>query len=482
MSTILRHNSEKSPIFLENIDQALQECNRIGVTDVSTQVQKREIPTALRKSSGGLPSSFSRRCRDTEETPEKLVSAANFPPFSSPELDTLAQLWTGTEYQIDTSLLKRAVAKHKTLEVLFPLIDLKSSLYKSYWKTFHCCNVLLQEDKKITGKYCNNRWCLVCNRIRTAKLINGYLPGIKQDLVDPYFVTLTIPNVPGPDLRRSISEMTRTIRKITNLFRNRRDFKLRGIRKIECTYNSKSKEFHPHLHLLVGGIHVANQLRAEWLIHYPDATFEAQDIRPADQNSLIELFKYSTKLSAKGKDDPKALDTIFKALYQKRIFQPIGMKKLSVSEDIDEIQAQEIESLKSAIEVWEWKHEVSDWVNPSGEGLTGCQEYKKGKDSTGSNRIQLQLETKKIIDQKFFETYRSEILDKRSLKETISAFESDIRIENFVVTARNLNTGIPIYNKKEVLSESFETDSSEILDKRSLKETILAFESDIRIE
>jgi len=303
------------------------------------------------------------------------VSGASSLPF----LDTLAQLRTGLPEIPENVFKKRAIAKYKTLDVLFPLIDLHSSLNKAYWRTYHCCNVLLQEDKKITGKYCNNRWCMVCNRIRTAKLINGYLPAIKQDLKDPYFVTLTIPNVPGKDLRKALDKMTRTIRQITDLFRNRRTFKLKGIRKIECTYNTRSKDFHPHLHLLIDGIDIANELVSEWLNHYPEANKRGQDLRPADQNSLIELFKYSTKLSAKEKEEPEALDVIFKALYKKRIFQPIGMRKLSVSEDIEEIQAQEIDSLKSAIDVWTWEHEVSDWVNASGEGLTGCEEYKNEK-------------------------------------------------------------------------------------------------------
>jgi len=288
----------------------------------------------------------------------------------SPLLDTLAQPGTNPPANPVNILKKRAVAKHQTIEIILPLIDLNSSLNKAYWSTFHCCNVLLQDGKKITGKYCNNRWCIVCNRIRTAKLINGYLPRISQDLADPFFVTLTIPNVPGPDLRRSINEMTRTIIKINHLFRHRRNFRLKGIRKIECTFNFRSKEFHPHLHLLVDGIEVAKELVKEWMNHYPDADKRGQDLRPADQNSLIELFKYSTKITAESKNNPEALDTIFKALYKKRVFQPIGLKKLSVSEDIEGIQAQEIEDLKSAVDVWVWEHEVKDWLNSSGEFLT----------------------------------------------------------------------------------------------------------------
>jgi len=306
----------------------------------------------------------------------KISEKKDFPlKTSSLLLDTLAQLRTDIPKNGKNTLQKRAFAKYQTNEVIFPLIDLNSSLNKAYWSSFHCSNVLLQRDKTITGKYCNNRWCIVCNRIRTAKLINGYLPVIRSEIKKPMFVTLTIPNVPGDELRAVIGDMVKTIRTITDLFRNRRNFKLKGIRKVECTYNGRNLDYHPHLHLLVDGYQVGQELINAWLLHYPGADKRAQDIRPADNDSLIELFKYSTKLTTESKKKktavpPEALDIIFKALYKKRVFQPIGLTKMSITEDIEELQSQQIEELKSDIEVWVWEHELKDWLNGSGEFLT----------------------------------------------------------------------------------------------------------------
>jgi len=65
------------------------------------------------------------------------------------------------------------------------------------------------------------------------------------------------------------------------------------------------------------------------LDNYPDADRSAQDIRPSDDNSMIELFKYTTKIIT-GKDitrkgnavelnvNPEALDVIFRAMYKRR--------------------------------------------------------------------------------------------------------------------------------------------------------------------
>jgi hypothetical protein len=298
-------------------------------------------------------------------------------------LDKLAQPPTDPRKTFE----KRARSKYLSRALVLELTKLDSPLKKSYWNTWHCTNVLHQEGKKITAKYCNNRWCLVCNRIRTAKLIKGYLPEIKK-MSDPQFVTLTIPNMPASELKDAIDGMIREFILIKNVFVRRRGLKIVGIRKLECTFNNKAGEYHPHIHLIVDGIEIGKALIEEWLHRYPDADKRGQNIRPADENSMIELFKYSTKLTTKSlitKENGKtiiqvnaiALDVIFQAMYNRRIFQSMGLVK-QVSEDIEEIDAQIFEDLKEVKEdFWRWEQEVSDWINSDGEMLTGCEAYKK---------------------------------------------------------------------------------------------------------
>ena len=112
---------------------------------------------------------------------------------SSP-LDKLAQLAPYKKYTLET-LARRAKAKFFTNAYTVRLAMLKSPLQKSYNNTIFGCSALLyQTGKTITTHYCNNRWCVVCNRIRTAKMINGYKKPLSE-LKEKYFVTLTIPNV-----------------------------------------------------------------------------------------------------------------------------------------------------------------------------------------------------------------------------------------------------------------------------------------------
>lgn len=309
-------------------------------------------------------------------------------------LDTLAQLGTNASHHKEEKpanpYYKRAIAKYLTNEIILPLVDLNSPLKKSYWNSYHCVETLLQNGKTITGRYCNNRWCVVCGRIRAAKMINGYAEVIKTDVPEPYFVTLTIRNMKGDLLEVTIDGMISTINRINNLLRHRRNHRIVGIRKLEVTYNSKWNDFHPHFHFILNSRRAGLALISRWMDTYPDqAVMDFQDIRKADDNTIIELFKYFTKLGIKSSDrvdgkavmkiHVRALDTIFQAMWRRRVYQPMGLKKAPVSEDIDEIESQVVEELKEDINVWAWIHEVSDWVTADGELLTGCNARDKYK-------------------------------------------------------------------------------------------------------
>ncbi len=298
-------------------------------------------------------------------------------------LDTLAQLSTIDKKSNNNStcsdklnLQKRARSKAFTLSYLFDLIDQKSPLIKSYWTTYHCCNVIIQEGTKISSKYCNQRWCLTCNRIRTAKIINGYKDSIEQ-FKDSQFLTLTIPNVKGKHLKVSIEEMNKNIRDITKNVKKTYGIKVKALRKYECTYNKITNEYHPHFHFIIEGSKTANIIVDLWLKKYPLANRKAQDIREAEDNSIIELCKYFTKIIAKDNDyNPKALDIMFRASKNKRTFQPMGINKI-VSEEVEEIQSQEIDFKEPTIEIYAYEQEHYDWISASAEILSGYEPTKE---------------------------------------------------------------------------------------------------------
>ena len=259
------------------------------------------------------------------------------------------------------TLQKRARAKYLTNGITDKLRRLDSDLKQSYLNTFFCASILVQSGLKITGKYCNNRWCLVCNRIRTAKLIIAYRDVLER-LPDKHFVTLTVPNVPAAELYATIRLMIQEMRRIQNHVFRKRGAPITGVRKLECTYNAIRNDFHPHLHLVVSGGQAAADLVSEWLKAWPTAKRAAQDVRPADMNATMELFKYFTKVLTDGTVYASALDVIFTAMRGLRVFQPMGIRK-DIPEDIEEIQAEIYRDLEERETHWNWVE--TDWVDKS---------------------------------------------------------------------------------------------------------------------
>ena len=302
---------------------------------------------------------------------------------SNDSLDTLAQLSTkalnpfvNAETPLQLKFQKRARAKAFTFSYLFDLIDLKSPLQKAYWSSYHCSKVILQEENKASSRYCNQRWCLVCNRIRTAKMINGYSSEIEA-FKDPQFLTLTVPNVKARKLKATIEDMTKTMLKIRKNLKKTYGITLKGLRKYECTHNKQRNDYHPHFHFIIEGKEAAETTLKLWLKNYKGAERVGQDITPGNKETLKELCKYFTKIIAKDNDyNPKALDIMFRAVKGKRTFQPMGIKK-DVSEDIQEIESQEIDFKPNQIEIYSYEKEANDWVSSCGELFS---EYKPSKE------------------------------------------------------------------------------------------------------
>ena len=280
-------------------------------------------------------------------------------------LDTIAQ----PVHRAGLSDLKRRAKNQYFSKMLAQnLTKLESPLNKGYRRTlFDCGGLIIQEGQKLTSKYCNARWCNTCNRIRTAKLLNGYQKPL-QAFAEPYFVTLTIPNVSEFDLKDAIKSMLRSFQLIVRS--RRRLTPINGIRKLECTINAETDTYHPHFHVLVDGEENAKYLISEWLKRYELAESWCQDMRLADKGSLSELFKYTTKIVSKTKNGDfniyiRKLDVIFNAMYKLRTFQSFGSVRM-ITEDIDKLKSDTYDIEFKETEVYLWAN--SDWYSMS-EGL-----------------------------------------------------------------------------------------------------------------
>lgn len=311
-------------------------------------------------------------------TPERVAKGVK----SSPPLDTLAVPYSSAGNP-QNLLKKRVRAKYLSLPLACSLARLGSPLEKSYWNTFHCAGTIEQRAGKQSSRYCGNRWCLVCSRIRTARAINAYHPVI-QLWESPHFVTLTLRTVTGEELEERIRAMLKAIRAIGISMKNTHKLSLKAIRKLECTSRPGGR-YHPHFHLIVETREQAELLYDLWLAWHPDlASRRGQDVRPCGERSLVELAKYLTKVVAKTEDGKRIipvteLDTIFQALKGRKTLRPMGFRLPKEVEESIESEVMEVEASDAIKRVeetvyWEWIQEMTDWVDrETGECLTGYE-------------------------------------------------------------------------------------------------------------
>jgi hypothetical protein len=310
--------------------------------------------------------------------PEKQISG-NFGKDKK-RLDKLEQLTPTTTDKDFSSLTRRANSKYIQEKWLQSLAALDSPLRKNYTFALRCSQVITQTGKKFTAKYCGNRFCLICNRIRTGQLINGYEKTL-DNLKDKRFVTLTRPNVKAENLKEEINTYYNIWRKITREAVKKK-LLFNGVRKLEITYNPTRNDFHPHFHLIIETKEAADWVLAKWLEHCPESSPEAQ--KEVHCSGYKEIFKYVTKITtktskaknAKASFYPYETDLIFQALKGARIFQPFGtIKKLDVSEEIETKRAMIIETATEQDAVFSWYKD--DWYNKKNEPLTDFVPTKK---------------------------------------------------------------------------------------------------------
>lgn len=335
------------------------------------------------------------------------IVSGNTTLFSDPPLDTLAQLdnepqTLGVNNAYET-LQRRAFSKYYTIKILMPLIDLKNARQKKYWNTFHCCNTLEQNaDGKIISKYCKNRWCIICNRIRSGILHNTHRRVLER--VSTRFITLTSnftrKCITTADLIETLDLYYLSWNKVWRNTKNKYG-KLKCLRKTEVTYSFRDGWFHPHFHIILEcNSDEADFVLAQWkrIIKENDgfAGDDGNHHRIADEGTFAETFKYLCKMydivenKKTGELDfilpypAQKLDDIYSALKGRRIFQSYNLKDVEI-DNFDDLQATIFtDEIREYHTLWDWEQELKTWVDyETGELRTEWKDFtikkKKGK-------------------------------------------------------------------------------------------------------
>lgn len=256
--------------------------------------------------------------------------------------NTLAQLGKlCTENQTKMQVLAGRKAVSDALKIKM-LSILDSPLNDSYRKSLFCCKEIEQFGQKKVSKYCNYRWCFVCNCIRAGILIKSYSPHIAA-MKDGRFVTLTQTSVKRPDLAKCIDSSKKRLSACFKDIRAKiiRDTGIsnpvKGIAKLEANYNPNTDSFNVHFHVIVDGDNNAEALINQWLKKCGDSGIKAirgaQHIRVADEKAPVELFKYFIKLITHKNFNAFGMDAFFNATQNRRLITAYGGIK-AIKEDV----------------------------------------------------------------------------------------------------------------------------------------------------
>ncbi|MDA2113618.1 protein rep [Bacillus cereus] len=206
------------------------------------------------------------------------------------------------------------------------------------------------------ARWCNWRFCPQCAHrlsLNRAFVLKVIMTKLVEQGYRFLFLTFTIPNVEGEDLRDALTELSDGWKRLSE----RKKYKhwiVGGVRKTEVTYNKKRNDYHPHLHILVcvkadyfkhktlnengKRIRIYPNIidKAEWRNDWQRAVrnprAEQIDVQAVSNTpkklgkSVAELAKYSAKDS-----DMSTSRDVFKWFYLgmkgKRLFAPFGVMR-----------------------------------------------------------------------------------------------------------------------------------------------------------
>lgn len=326
-------------------------------------------------------------CETLVSTPKRSAALDTLEQLDQRPPDTSETLVLKRVHEPKKNLQKRARAKQFSFAIGKALYAQGGPLKRAYGRGMDCTSTIVQEaDGSTRTHYCGSRWCMVCNRIRTAKAISAYLPAIEAWGDDAYFVTLTVPNCRGYEIRDTVSGMNAAFTSCKRAIKRTHGLSFEAIRKLEITYNAEKDTYHPHFHIVVNGEVEARALVSLWMDRTPSAvSAAAQDVRPVKGGAVKEMFKYFTKLTTQDKKgrtgvNAAALNVIFTEIKGLRTYQPVGFKIRDYAMQTDlfdpdgELNTENVsKAFKRHGETvnWIWEQDYSDWVDwETGECLT----------------------------------------------------------------------------------------------------------------
>ena len=162
-------------------------------------------------------------------------------------------LWTQVDFNSDSP-------SEESIEALKAATKLKECGQFLQFRNYYT----VDQIKLVKAHYCNKHLlCPICAGVRAARSMKRYLERIYELMnqkrgLKPVLITLTVKN--GEDLEERFEHLTSSFK---TLLQRYRDFKKKGrgfnqfckidgaFYTTEYTYNEKTKQWHPHIHILL---------------------------------------------------------------------------------------------------------------------------------------------------------------------------------------------------------------------------------------
>lgn len=197
-----------------------------------------------------------------------------------------------------------------------------------------------QEDgslKLYQAYFCKNKLCPLCNWRRsmkysyqTSQIVDE---AIKQEPKGRFiFLTLTIKNVSGSELKDTISKITQAFNRLFKYKKVQKNL-IGYLRSVEVTRNENADSYHPHVHVLLmvksnyfkGGEYISQE---EWGKLWSKALkvdyIPMVDIRAVKETgkglkgAILETAKYPMKPIDIDLDKKQVVEDLYQGLYRKR--------------------------------------------------------------------------------------------------------------------------------------------------------------------
>lgn len=208
----------------------------------------------------------------------------------------------------------------------------------------------------VTGNFCRNRLCPVCNRRNSAQKWAKMYNVAQRAIIDfrPVFAlfTVTVKNVTPENLSDEITQLMKSIDRMhkRSIFKNN----VYGFfRSLEITFNADAGTFHPHYHYILAlpSDYKNNMISTyEWRTMWEQCArlnYNSQvDIRIVDDENVAsacaEIAKYAVKISSVIEQNTDIIKTLTQAIRGRRLISFGGAFKQYDAEQNNERERYDI--------------------------------------------------------------------------------------------------------------------------------------------